>query len=1056
MTVTQEGDATTLMNALLGTTTGLSNFSATATGDALAFGTFVDDPFGLTSGIVLSTGKAVDVDGPNDAEDTSDGIGIGTVELTISFDADATADKVYFNYVFGSEEFLEYGGSEFNDSFELLVNGTNLAKLTNGDTTTINNLVPNKDDSSTWNDDFVNNTGGAATNETELDGYTIPLTLEGTLISDATNTITIRIQDVGDDQWDSAVFLQGGSLGTVIPPSDTTPPDAPIAPDMDEFSDTGIFSDDNITNDATPKFNGTAEANSTVTLIGDVKGVVGTTTADGSGNWSIVASNLGEGNQIITVTATDAAGNTSDASSGLAITIDKTAPELISDPVVSGTTLVLTYDEALNGDSNPAGGDFTVNVNGSPVTVSSVDADDTTVTLTLATAVQSTDTVTLSYVVPGSNPIEDIAGNDAIAFSGQSVTNNSAPESNSLINGLGGAAGFGENVLAANDDDSTTAIDITSVFSSGLNFFGTTYNSVFLNNNGNITFDDSLSSFTPSAITGATGNPLIAPYFADVDTEAGSTTATPGGTSTGSNLVYWDLDTANGVVTFTWDDVGYYDDATDLLNAFQMRLIDQGNGDFDIEFRYEDINWTTGDASDGSGGLGGTVARSGWTAGNGTDYYELTQAGDQAGMLDLEDAINTNGAFVDNTEQGVFVWEVRGGGIAKPPSLRSVEISGSTLVLTYDETLDGTSDPATTDFTVNVNGTPVTVSSVDADGTTVTLMLGSEVTSSDTVGISYVVPGSNPIQDLDGEQATAFSDRTATYNSSDTLAPVLQTAEVNGTILVLTYDETLNGDSDPLGSDFTVNINGSPVTVSSVDADGTTVTLTLATAAQPGEEVTVSYSAGSNPIEDAAGNDAESFSDRSGTNNSSDTLAPVLQTAEVNGTTLVLTYDETLNGDSDPLGSDFTVNINGSPVTVSSVDADGTTVTLTLATAAQPGEEVTVSYTAGSNPIEDAAGNDAESFSDRSGTNNPSLGNNAPVFSEESLTLDFAAAPHNGRTIYNANATATDIDGDTLYYSIASGNEDGRFSIDPATGNLKVVDDTLWGEISTGSPCRLA
>ncbi|NJM21737.1 MAG: hypothetical protein HC874_26720 [Richelia sp. SL_2_1] len=46
--------------------------------------------------------------------------------------------------------------------------------------------------------------------------------------------------------------------------------------------------------------------------------------------------------------------------------------------------------------------------------------------------------------------------------------------SNALINGLGGSAGFGENVLNANDDNSTEFIDVTSVFESGLNFFGTT------------------------------------------------------------------------------------------------------------------------------------------------------------------------------------------------------------------------------------------------------------------------------------------------------------------------------------------------------------------------------------------------------------------------------------------------------------------------------------------------------------------------------------------------------------------------------------------------------
>jgi hypothetical protein len=74
----------------------------------------------------------------------------------------------------------------------------------------------------------------------------------------------------------------------------------------------------------------------------------------------------------------------------------------------------------------------------------------------------------------------------------------------SLINNLGGNAGFGENFLDRNDDDSTELIDITPIFEDGLNFFGTTYQGFYINNNGNITFNESLSDFTPFAITGDT------------------------------------------------------------------------------------------------------------------------------------------------------------------------------------------------------------------------------------------------------------------------------------------------------------------------------------------------------------------------------------------------------------------------------------------------------------------------------------------------------------------------------------------------------------------------
>ena len=231
-----------------------------------------------------------------------------------------------------------------------------------------------------------------------------------------------------------------------------------------------------------------------------------------------------------------------------------------------------------------------------------------------------------------------------------------------LVNGLGGSAGFGEQSLARNDDGSTSFIDVTSIFAGGLNFFGTTYNGFYINNNGNITFSSPLSTYTPSAITGNTSNPMIAVFFADVDTRAGAVAPSAGGNSTGSNLLWWDFNNLTNSMTITWDDVGYYNQHGSPVNAFQMVLTAVGaDGDFDIEFFYESIDWTTGDASQGTGGLGGVVARAGYTNGNGVNYYELPQSGNQAGILDLENASNINDA-------GHFLWQVRNGTVITPVS----------------------------------------------------------------------------------------------------------------------------------------------------------------------------------------------------------------------------------------------------------------------------------------------------------------------------------------------------------------------------------------------------
>jgi uncharacterized repeat protein (TIGR02059 family) len=90
---------------------------------------------------------------------------------------------------------------------------------------------------------------------------------------------------------------------------------------------------------------------------------------------------------------------------------------------VNAATLAIAYDEALDTGSVPATSAFAPLVNGGARGVSNVAISGSTVTLTLASPVVSTDTVTLSYTAPGTNPVQDVAGNDAASFSGAAVTN---------------------------------------------------------------------------------------------------------------------------------------------------------------------------------------------------------------------------------------------------------------------------------------------------------------------------------------------------------------------------------------------------------------------------------------------------------------------------------------------------------------------------------------------------------------------------------------------------------------------------------------------------------
>jgi hypothetical protein len=166
--------------------------------------------------------------------------------------------------------------------------------------------------------------------------------------------------------------------------------------------------------------------------------------------------------------------------------------------------------------------------------------------------------------------------------------------------------GFQRNNIPANDDGSSSVVNLPFT----INFFGRIRSSGYVNNNGNITFDDALATFTPFGLEN-TRREIIAAFFADVDTR-----------NPASSLVYYGEDTIDGRKAFgiNYFTVGYFASHADKLNTFQIVLIDRsdtGSGNFDVEFNYERIQWETGDASGGTGGLGGVPAVVGWSNGSG-------------------------------------------------------------------------------------------------------------------------------------------------------------------------------------------------------------------------------------------------------------------------------------------------------------------------------------------------------------------------------------------------------------------------------------------------------
>ncbi len=279
----------------------------------------------------------------------------------------------------------------------------------------------------------------------------------------------------------------GGSFIVVI---DTAAPNAPSVPDMTPATDSGVSDTDNMTNNTTPSFIGTAEAGSTVTLY-DTDGttVLGTATADGSGNWSIMSTTLIAGTHTITAKAADAAGNVSVASSVLTVVIDTTAPT---------TTIASCAFSADTGDSST---DFITKTAAQTIsgTLSAALVSGETVyisldngtTWTAASCATGTSTWSFAATLSGSDTLKvkvtDAVGNDGVEYShaytidttvpsvpsipdmaaasdsGDSSTDNITKNTTPTFTGTAGAG----SIVKLYDTDGTTLLGTASADGSG-------------------------------------------------------------------------------------------------------------------------------------------------------------------------------------------------------------------------------------------------------------------------------------------------------------------------------------------------------------------------------------------------------------------------------------------------------------------------------------------------------------------------------------------------------------------------------------------------------------
>lgn len=222
--------------------TGVENQSGTfSNGDASGIG--IDD------GIVLTSGDGNEIDGPNntsveskssfaigDTDDINTILGqpgdsdltglagqetfdAAVLEFDFQFGDGSAGGDLFFDFVFASEEYINFIDSQFNDVFGFFVDGENIG-LVPGTSDPISINTVNDSTNSDFYRNNVNNTDDlpVAGLSNHFDGLTTLITAEKMGLSAGTHSMKFAVADASDGELDAAVFIGAGSFSSEPPP----------------------------------------------------------------------------------------------------------------------------------------------------------------------------------------------------------------------------------------------------------------------------------------------------------------------------------------------------------------------------------------------------------------------------------------------------------------------------------------------------------------------------------------------------------------------------------------------------------------------------------------------------------------------------------------------------------------------------------------------------------------------------------------------------------------------------------------------------------------------
>ena len=561
--------------------------------------------------------------------------------------------------------------------------------------------------------------------------------------------------------------------------------------------------------------------------------------------------------------------------------VDGVRPAFLS-AAVDGSSLTLTYGEALDEGSRPAPGDFTVEVGGTGRSVSGVSVRGSVVTLTLDPAVEHGDTGIRVNYSPGTQPIQDAVGNNALGLSSQSVTNTTgAPPSVTLqlmptsINENGRSSTVTARLSHTSGETTTVTVSATAVTPAVSGDFT-------LSMNKTLTIGAGQAASTGTVTITANNNGVDAP----------NKTVMVMGTATNSEGV-----TGPSDETLTITD----DDATPVITTAALILVAENETVVatllatDEDDRTEDLEWEITGGNDrsqftltGGGRLAFTAAKDYEEPddSNGDGDYEVTvQVSDGFNAVQVEFTVRLQD--VDDTAPTVSRVAIT----SDPGTDRTYAVDDEIQVtVTFSETVEVTGTPQ---LRLELGGGRRTADYEGGSGTAALVFaykVADGESDTDGMGIEADSLSGGSIRDEARNNAELDHDGLAADSGHkvDGVRPRLAAsggAVVYGTTLTLTYDDALDGGSRPVSGDFTVSGGDRARAVTGVRVNGSAVELTLDVGAEHGETgIQVSYTPGANPIQDVPGNDAEALSREPVTNDTPDTTSPTVSSVEIPST----------------------------------------------------------------------------------------------------------------------------------------------------------------------------